>query len=77
MVYRVFFANHIGSKVQTWFEPELNLPNLVLSVLVCSSTLSLPTIRFRFTVQRNVSENWTELNFSIPTPVPYSLLQDF
>jgi hypothetical protein len=72
-IWVFFFANHVGSKVQTWFKPEPNLPNPVLLVLVHGSALSLPTIRFRFTVQRNVSGNWTELNFSIPrsytTPV--------
>lgn len=65
------FANYVGSKVRIQFEPEvpeLNLLNLVLSVLVCSSTLSLSIVRFRFTVQRNVLENQTELNFGIPIP---------
>jgi hypothetical protein len=53
--------------VRTWFEPEPNLLNAVLSVLVRSSGYPLLAAWFWFAVQRNSSENRTEPNFGIST----------
>src|SRR6266702_8362131 len=61
-----FFFFFLSSKVRTRVEPEPNLPNPVLSVLVRGSPFFLPQVRFWFKVLRDTSENRTEPNFGIP-----------
>src|SRR6266702_136868 len=62
-----FFFSFLSSKVRTCIEPEPNLLNLVLSVLVHSSPFCLPQVQFWFKVLQDTLENRTKLNFGIPT----------
>src|SRR6266581_7461874 len=63
-----FFFFFLSSKVRTRVEPEPNLPNPVLSVLVRGSPFCLPQVRFWFKVLQDTLENQTEPNFGIPIP---------
>src|SRR6266702_483590 len=64
---KLFFFFFLSSKVRTRVEPKPNLPNPVLSVLVCGSPFCLPQVQFWFKVLRDTSENRTEPNFGIPS----------
>src|SRR6266702_3042656 len=71
---KLFFFFFLSSKVRTRFEPEPNLLNPVLLVLVCGSPFCLPQVQFWFKVLRDTSENRTEPNFGIPKQLKTSRL---